>query len=291
MENSESVVNHEKSSSWLLISLIIVVIIVLSLWFYMSEKVPQPKAEVQEVVIEPVVKEVFSEPEVVIIDTPEPEEVIEPIIEVVEKNPLPTLDNSDEWLREKLPSLTWRKELLKLVIDDDMVRRLVVFTDNFSQGILAYNYSPLVSPKIAFSAQETQIFDENNQQQWEWDDQLEKRFSLYIELLRSIESDSLVKWYLEVKPLIDQAYSELGYPDDDFTDTLQSAIARILDAEMPKSPLKVIRPSVMYKYQDTKIEALDDVDKLLLRIGKENVLVIKSILLEFSEKLAETTSQ
>jgi len=289
MENSE-IENQTKSSSWLLISIIVVTIIVLSLWFYMSEQVAPPKAIVKEVVLEPVLKEVIIEPEVLVIETQESEEVIEPVVEIVETTPLPELDNSDEWLREKLPSLTWRKELLKLVIDDDMIRRLVVFTDNFSQGILAYNYSPLVSPSIAFSAQETQVFDENNQQQWEWNVQLEKRFSLYIELLRSIESDNLVKWYLEVKPLIDQAYSELGYPDDDFTDTLQSAIARILDAEIPKSPLKVIRPSVMYKYQDTEIESLDDVDKLLLRIGKENVLIIKSILLEFSEKLAEETS-
>ncbi|MCJ8320196.1 MAG: DUF3014 domain-containing protein [Colwellia sp.] len=256
----------------------------------MSDKVPPPKATVKEIVQQPVLKEVITKPEVIVIDTQDLEEITEPAIELVETNPLPTLDNSDEWLREKLPSLTWRKELLKLVIDDDMIRRLVVFTDNFSQGILAYNYSPLVSPNIAFSALETQMFDENNQQQWEWDVQLEKRFSLYIELLRSIESDSLVKWYLEVKPLVDQAYVELGYPDDDFTYTLQSAITRILDAEMPKAPLKVIRPSVMYKYQDAEIEALDDVDKLLLRIGKENVLIIKSILLEFSEKLDEKTS-
>jgi hypothetical protein len=46
----------------------------------------------------------------------------------------------------------------------------------------------------------------------------------------------------------------------------------------------------MYKYQDSAIEALDDVDKLLLRLGKENLLIIKSTLLEFSEKLAEKTS-
>lgn len=290
MENSESFENHEKSSSWLVITLIITVILALSLWFYISEPEPSAKALVKEIVLAPVVEEKIIEPEVIEIEYEEPEVLPELAIEVIETNPLPTLDESDEWLKEKLPSLTWRKELLKLVIDDDMIRRLVVFTDNFSQGVLAYNYSPLVSPNIAFSAQETQSVGENNQQEWAWDVQSEKRFSQYIELLRSIESDSLVQWYLEVKPLIDQAYSELGYPDDDFTYTLQNAIDRILDAEMPKSSLKVIRPSVMYKYQDTEIEALDDVDKLLFRIGKENVLIIKSILLEFSEKLDEGTT-
>ena len=293
MENSESVEKLSKPSSWLLISIIIAIIVAISLWFYLGD-IPEPEPVAPQVIEETVTKieEVIpehiapQEPVVELIEKPEP------IVDVIEENPLPSLDESDSWLKEKLPSLTWRKELLKLVIDDDMIRRFVVFTDNFSQGALAYKHSPLVSPSSSFSATETQIFDKENQQEWLWDSQSERRFSLYIDLLKSIDNDSLVSWYHEIKPLIDQAYAELGYPDDDFTDVLQSAITRILDAELPKSELRIIRPSVMYKYQDPEIEALDDVDKLLLRLGKENLLIIKSALLEFSEKLAsESTAE
>jgi len=288
MENSESIENRSKPSSWLLISIIIAVIVATSIWFYLDDT-PEPEPIVPQVVVKESTKEVITEPVVLQEPIVELIEEPEPIVEVIKVNPLPLLDESDSWLKEKLPSLTWRKELLKLVIDDDMIRRFVVFTDNFSQGILAYKYSPLVSPNSSFSAIETQIFDDENQQQWLWDRQSEKRFSLYIDLLKSVDNDSLISWYHEIKPLIDQAYAELGYPDDDFTDVLQSAITRILDAELPKSELKIIRSSVMYKYQDPEIEALDDVDKLLLRLGKENLLIIKSALLEFSEKLASET--
>jgi len=289
MENSESIENLSKPSSWLLISIIIAVIVAVSIWFYLSET-PEPEPIITPVIVEAVTEVEEATPEVIepvveLIEAPEP------VVEVVEKNPLPALDESDSWLKEKLPSLTWRKELLKLVIDDDMIRRFVVFTDNFSQGTLAYKHSPLVSPSSSFSATETRVFDDKNQQEWLWDSQSEKRFVLYIDLLKSIDNDSLISWYHEIKPLIDQAYAELGYPDDDFTDVLQSAINRILDAELPKSQLKIIRPSVMYKYQDPEIEALDDVDKLLLRLGKENLLIIKSALLEFSEKLASETEE
>ena len=289
MENSETVENIKKPSSWGLVSVIIIVIIALSVWLYTSESTPPQKVEVEEEIVEVVIEEAPL-PEVVVpeIITPEVEEVVElePIIEPVEVNPLPPLNESDVWVREQLPSLTWRKELLKLVIDDDMIRRLVVFTDNFAQGTLAYKYSPLVSPNVGFSAKDKQI-DESNQAHWTWDAQSEKRFTSYIELLRSMDSDKLVDWYIEIKPLLNEAYAELGYPEDDFTETVQAGIARVLDAEMPKEELKIVRPSVMYKYEDEEIEALDDVDKLLLRLGKENVLVIKSILLEFSEKLDE----
>ena len=43
----------------------------------------------------------------------------------------------------------------------------------------------------------------------------------------------------------------------------------------------------MYKYKDESLESLDDAEKLLLRLGKENLLVIKSVLLEINEKLAK----
>ena len=285
MENSASNENLSKPSSWSLISIIIAVIVVIFLWFYLDDK--------QDIPINIVEKEVLKE--VVEVEEKIQQEVIPevpvvnpfPVTELAEVSPLPSLDESDNWLKDKLPSLTWRNELLKLVIDDNMIRRFVVFTDNFSQGTLTYKHSPLTLPSSSFSAIETQNFDESNQQEWLWDKSSERRFSLYIDLIKSTDSESLINWYLEIKPLIDEAYTELGYPDDKFTDTLQSAITRVLDAELPKSPLKIIRPSVMYKYQDPAIEALDDVDKLLLRLGKENLLIIKSALLEFSEKLAE----
>jgi hypothetical protein len=186
-------------------------------------------------------------------------------------------------LKDKLPSITWRKELLKLLIDDDMIRRFVVFTDNFSQGMLAYEHSPLIKPTSGFSAKE---INQDGQVVIKWDDTTSRRFSLYVDLLRSVDTDTLVSWYFELKPLIDESYRELGYPDEDFTDILQDAMTKVLDMEIPKERLELLRPSVMYRFKDEDYESLDDADKLMLRIGKENLLVIKSVLLEISEKLS-----
>jgi hypothetical protein len=101
-----------------------------------------------------------------------------------------------------------------------------------------------------------------------------------------MDSEMLVQWYVELKPLIDQAYQELGYPDDEFGDVLQDAITKVLDMEIPKTLPELNRPSVMYKYKDESLESLDDAEKLLLRLGKENLLVIKSVMLEINEKFA-----
>jgi hypothetical protein len=282
---NDSTVIVKKQPSKGLIAGVIGIVLVLTLIFFFFNNDEQKVIETAPIVAAPVVPIIEEKPIVV-----EEETVVEPIVEVLEKvieviEPLPTLDESDSWLQEKLPSLTWRKELLKLVINDDMIRRFVVFTDNFSQGLVAYEHSPLVAPGSAFTATEEKSANNESKTTWQWDETSTRRFTLYVDLLRSVDTDSLVEWYVELKPLIDQAYSELGYPDDDFSEVLQSTITRVLDMELPKEPIELVRPSVMYRYKNVETEALDDADKLLLRLGKDNLLVIKSILLEINEKL------
>ena len=284
-----------KATPWIVIIVIVVTLLSLGLAYLSLEQesdvAPEPA---------PIVN--VEEPEVL---PPEPE-VIEPVEEVVEpveeleteifeevepeQPSLPTLDESDSWFELRLPEMTWRKELLKLVITDDIIRRFVVFTDNFAQGNLAYQHSPFIQPNTRFSATELPPSQGQVKPTWQWDEGVARRFSLYVDLLRSIDSEALVQWYVEAKPLIDQAYGELGYPDEDFTEVLQLAITRVLDMEIPKAPPKLTRPSVMYQYQDPELEALTDADKLLLRIGKDNLLVIKSVLLEINDKLARRSS-
>lgn len=285
MVNSESFTESSQQTSWLLIGVIVFIVFIGGMWLFIdnnevepvSESIPSAENVTAEVIekIEPIVElvEIIEEPQITAIAVP------------VTENILPALDESDTWLQEKLPEITWRKELLRLVIDDDMIRRFVVFTDNFSQGVVAYKHSPFILPQTAFSATETTVTN-TEQQEWQWDVQSEKRFNLYVDLLRSFDSEKLIQWYIEIKPLIDQAYKELGYADEDFTQVLQNSITRVLNMELPKEKLTVVRPSVMYKFRDQEVEALDDVDKLLLRLGRENVLVIKSVLLELSEKLS-----
>lgn len=288
MENSSGSTNNS-NSSWVIVTIVFLVAIAIIGYFYQSTS-PEPEpVSVVAAPVEPAEVEVAIEPlpEVLTpVEYVEPEaQAIEEPTEVVPEVPLPTLDQSDSWIREKLPTITWRNELLKLIVDDDMVRRFVVFTDNFAKGNVAYQHSILVKPTTKFTAQ---VVEEDGQATIQWDENVTKRFSLYVDLLRTIDSDLLVQWYIELKPLIDQAYAELGYPDENFTEVLHEAITRVLDMEIPKESLALVRPSVMYKYKDQDIEQLSDADKLLLRIGKDNLLVIKSVLLEINEKLART---
>ncbi|WP_448568730.1 DUF3014 domain-containing protein [Thalassotalea ganghwensis] len=290
MENSSEHA-QQSSSSWYIVAIICVLVLVGLGYFLMGDndssqtQVTQPPPK-PEIIAEPEV-----EPESLEQDNiPLPEEVVLQPAETQPEDPepvtiqLPSLAESDDWIRDKLPQVTWRKELLKLIIDDDMIRRFVVFTDNFARGNVVYEHSLLVSPAVKFTAKEV-ISDDVTQ--LVWDDDITNRFSLYVDLLRTLDSDLLVQWYFELKPLLDEAYAELGYPDEEFTLVLHDAITRVLDMEIPKEPIELVRPSVMYKFKDSSLERLPDADKLLLRIGRDNLLVIKSVLLEINEKLAK----
>jgi hypothetical protein len=242
----------------------------------------EPDASIEETAttsleIEPSIPESTDTEESFVNDTP----LVEPL--------LPNLDESDVWVQQKIPELTWRNELISLIITEDMIRRFVVFTDNFAQGLLAYEHSPFVKPNERMSLDETKTV-EGQTAVWAWDNKTSQRFNVYVDLLRSVNSTTLVNSYFEAKPLINEAYRELGY-EGDFTVVLQDAINRVLDMEIPNTPMNLTRTSVMYKYNNAELEALADSDKFLLRIGKENLLIIKSLLLEINEKLAVKNNQ
>jgi hypothetical protein len=289
-------------SSWTLIAVILTIVIAIFLFwkFGLSDEPIEDENTDTVVVAQPIEEEFLLPPvqENVIIEEPMSETVldendltsdvipdlVEEPIEVLpesESEPALQLNESDSWVQETLASIIWRKELLDLIVNDDMIRRFVVFVDNFAQGTISYNNSPFVKPLNEFS-----VIDElNSNDAWYVDQASFNRFSRYVELLRAVDTDILVEKYIESKPLISEAYAELGYPDSDFTEKLEAAITKVLDVEYPKNQLEVIRPSVMYKYKDVSIESLDDAEKLMVRLGKENLLVIKSVLLEVNEKL------
>ena len=290
--------SDSKPSSSALVTIIIIMVIGLFLsWkFFLSEPDNEKVVETtnEPTIIEaPLVEDINSREQVEeninnpiieesIIESPSTIEVKEP--KAVIKVEIPALNESDSWVKDKLTSIIWRKELLELLIDEDMVRRFVVFVDNFSQGNIAYSHSPFIKPTTSFAGKKV-ISEDEAQVLWKFDESTFKRFSLYVDLFRSVNSETLVEWYKELHPLIKQAYSELGYPDQDFDQVLQVAITKVLDLEFPKENKELVRPSVMYRYKSEEMEALDDADKLMLRIGKDNLLIIKSVLLEINEKL------
>jgi hypothetical protein len=91
--------------------------------------------------------------------------------------------------------------------------------------------------------------------------------------------------YEEYKPLINNAYSEIGYGDDEFNQTLTDAIDLLLDTPEPEGDLPLLRDSVTYQYAFSEWEQLPDAQKQLLRMGPENMKKVKAALRNIKAQL------
>jgi Protein of unknown function (DUF3014) len=64
-------------------------------------------------------------------------------------------------------------------------------------------------------------------------------------------------------------------------DRLLEAIDDALSAPDPSGPLRVVAPSVMWKYSDPDLESLSGGQKILLRMGRSNSRAVRKWLTEF----------
>lgn len=280
--NSTSESSVQSSGTSLIFVGLVVVVVAVFAYLFLQNDSPTVSVDEPTPITEPVVVEPVPEPEV---EPTEPEafEPIEPIAEPIDLVPtLPELDSSDDYVFNTLTELSFRKELTSLILTDDLIRRMVVFTDNFAKGDMAYSHLPLKTPHGHFSAVKVSTEGEDVYRLTEAN---VVRYQPYIELLNSFEPDTLVDNFIEVKPLFEQAYAELGYPNKNFNDVLQQAIDKVLDFKQPSNDPKLVRPSVIFEYQDPNIESLPETDKFLMRLGKENLLQLKAVSLTLNNKL------
>ncbi|MDP2562834.1 DUF3014 domain-containing protein [Psychrobium sp. 1_MG-2023] len=236
----------------------------------MTESVYTPEPELEP---EPMTQEAIDPVET-------PEMVEQPQPEIVTPPPLPSLEASDPVVLEKTLQLSWLPQLSSTLLHKDILLNFVTFTDNFSRGDLATKFSPINKPNNKFSVYEVDneiYLDEASYQ----------RYSHYVDIINSLNIDLAVKHYQYLMPLINQAYSELGYPDDSFNDTLISAIEVMLDAPTIREPIKLIAPSAMYKFADSELESLPAAQKLMLRMGPENTTKLRPKLQQIQRALSE----
>lgn len=246
-----------------------------------------------------------TEPTVVSVSEPEPEEPTysKPIDDVVESNPTPPpveepepvvtpkpeaieeiqpepepLDISDAAIKTALLTLTNYDLAASLLVNEDLLRRFVVTTDNMARGDTAPNHLLLTPPNQSF-----RVYQQAGK---EWIDAASyKRYTAYVDVFDEMEVDKLISLYRDYKPAVEDIFAEIGDPDDDFDYVLIDAINHLLDTPEVPMPVEVYTESVMYKYRDERLESLSAPQKHLLRTGPENMRRIKAKLRELKDAL------
>lgn len=212
-------------------------------------------------------------PAVAVIEPVEPE-VVEEVVE------LPVLNESDAFLTERIQGLETGARLLSLIVSEDLIRKFVVFVDNVADGNLPQLEYPVRRPSQAMAVRE---LDENL---FEMQTVSYQRYTPLVDGLTAVSQERAMAIYRVMKPLFQEAYREIGYPNRDFDNTLVRAIDTVLNARTAEGPFQLIKPKVMYVYADSEIERMSPVEKQLLRMGPQNAEKLKLSLRQYREALA-----
>jgi hypothetical protein len=197
---------------------------------------------------------------------------------VHETEPLPTLETSDELLRQSLAQLLGRKNLSELFVVDGLVRRIVATVDNLPREKLATRILPFkpVPGTLAVDQRGDEIVLATGNA---------ARYSRYAQLAQSIDVQSATALYVKLYPLFQRAYQDLGYPQGYFNDRVVAVIDHLLAAPEVRAPIRLVQPKVRYVFADPALESLSAGQKIMVRIGPDNAARVKSVLREMRREL------
>ena len=216
---------------------------------------------------EPIIEEL---PVEVAIPTDETPVVEDTLIE------LPSLNDSDSFIIEKIQAFQNGVELIQLLSNDQLLRSFVVFVENISRGEFPQTGLPYrrIDEEMAVTTVDDNLFV--------MDESAHARFDRVVDTFVAIDTDQALILYRTLSPLFQQAYSEIGFRNVNFDDTLRQAINNVLRSPNVDGPFQLVKPSVMFLYADSSIENLNNVNKQLVRIGPENTEKLKAKLREFT---------
>ncbi|MPZ18658.1 MAG: DUF3014 domain-containing protein [Luteitalea sp.] len=195
--------------------------------------------------------------------TPEPQGLGQPA-EPVDVPPLADVSALDTLIRKLVGPLSSQPQLAALLTTDDLVRRFVVSIDNIARGVAPANQVRAVAPKGDFTVQ-------GSGKDITIDSRSYDRYNGIAATVASLDADALARLYTTLKPRFDEAYRELGNPDDDFDAAIEQAMVRLLATPDVTGPVVVRQgKGVNYVFVDKNIEALPSAQKQLIRMGPRN---------------------
>ncbi len=207
--------------------------------------------------------EVIKVPEAMIPENNSVEESKEPKKPKIKQPPLPNLDASDQFIRDRLVLLSEKRDLVVWLTTDDILRRSASYLDGLARGVILSNIFPLSSPEGEFSTHRDEQTIWLNAGNYE-------RYDNTVSVISSLDMDLAAQIFHLTRPLLEGAFSELGYRPRQMDGIILTALDQIMSTPVIFEPIQLSRDSVNFKFFDSKLESLTPLQKQLVRAGPEN---------------------
>ena len=184
---------------------------------------------------------------------------------------LPPLEMSDAVIRELVGKLSAHPSVAAWLVTNGLVRNFTVVVVNIAEGRTPAPQLRRVRPagmfQVSHRGSDTVI-----------DPRSYDRYNALAEASASLDPAGSARLYTGLKPLIDQAYAELGYPDIPFDRMLERAIIRLLETPVVEGPIRVEPEGIGWVYADERLQSLSGAQRQLIRLGPRNQQVVQGSL-------------
>ena len=203
---------------------------------------------------------------------------------------LPPLDQSGDFVKQRITELLGAKAVKTFVQVENFVRRVVATVDNLSRSLAPPRMWPIRPTAGRFTVEAAgtgSVISAKNA----------TRYAPFVALVESVDMGSAVAVYRRLYPLFQRAYESLGYPGMYFNDRLIAVIDLLIQTPEPsgplivevphfQGPLKPTHPWLLYRFSDPRLESLPSGQKIMLRVGLENRKRLKAKLAEIRKLIA-----
>lgn len=195
------------------------------------------------------------------------------------EQPLPALAESDAPVRAALGGVLGEQAVKDFVVPENLVRHIVATVDNLPRRKLAVELRPVrPAPGSMVVATQGDIVTLSAQNY--------ARYQPAVRMLQGLDAGALAGLYRHLYPLLQQAYEDLGYPEQYFNDRVVACIDDLLAAPDVREPIQLVQPKVFYEFADPRLEERSAGQKLLIRMGPQNARIVKDKLRELRAAIA-----
>ncbi|MDJ0905574.1 MAG: DUF3014 domain-containing protein [Woeseiaceae bacterium] len=192
---------------------------------------------------------------------------------------LPNLNDIDAYLRLELVDL-YGSQLDALMTSDALIDRIVATVDNLPRSHVAERARPLGRLQSEFVTQpvgdDVELLDPLNFE----------RYRVLVDLFTLADPDAVTDLYRRYYPLLQKSYESLGYPNGYFNDRVVEVIDHLLETPVLDEAPRLVRPHVLFEFEDPELEALSSGQKFLIRMGADNAARTKQALEQLRARLA-----
>lgn len=188
------------------------------------------------------------------------------------QEPLLPLNESDPQIMQSLAALLGSETLQRYLVKGEVISRMVTTLDSLTSR----QVPPLINPVKAVDGK--MVVESDGEQLMMSPDNF-ARYDGYVQVLQNTDSTELLNLYQRYQPLFQQAWLDNG-GEGLFSERLIEVIDELLDTPDVPGAIYLSKPEAVYVFDDPVLESMTAGQKLLVRMGSVNAVVVKQKLAE-----------